>query len=104
MLEGVGWARVRHLFPLIVETDYQALVEALHSSSLDSSILGFLLSDLKESLNLALNVRVLFFKRESNLVAHVLAQIALLSHVNPGFSLVIPPHMEVLISSDCDNP
>ena len=47
--------------------------------------------------------RVLFVKRETNSVAHVLAQIALLSHVNPGFSLVIPPHMEVLISSDCND-
>ncbi|KAL6175960.1 hypothetical protein ACLB2K_052598 [Fragaria x ananassa] len=74
VLEGVRWARVHHLLPLVVETDCQVLVQAVQSGSMDYSSIGFLLSDLRDSLRLAFNARLIFVKREANAVAHALAQ------------------------------
>ncbi|KAL6218275.1 hypothetical protein ACLB2K_011490 [Fragaria x ananassa] len=53
VLEGVRWAQVHHLLPLVVETDCQVLVNVVQSGSLDHSSIDFLLSDLRESLRLA---------------------------------------------------
>ncbi|KAL6201366.1 hypothetical protein ACLB2K_025080 [Fragaria x ananassa] len=103
VLEGVGWAQVHHLLPLVVETDWQVLVNVVQSGSLDHSSIGFLLPGLRESLRLASNARLIFVKREANSIAHALAQYALFSQMNTGFSLVIPLHVEELISLDCND-
>ncbi|KAL6222466.1 hypothetical protein ACLB2K_005858 [Fragaria x ananassa] len=98
VLEGVGWARVHHLLSLVVETDCQVLVQVVQSGSMDYSSIGFLLSDLRDSFCLASNARLIFVKREANSVAHALAQVALFDKMDTCFSLVIPPHVEDLIS------
>ena len=87
-----------------METDCQLLVEALYSGSMENSGLGFLLSDLKESLSLAYNARVIFTKREVNCVAHSLAQLVLFSCMSTCFTIVILSHVEDIISFDCNDP
>ncbi|KAL6203007.1 hypothetical protein ACLB2K_026711 [Fragaria x ananassa] len=71
--------------------------------SMDNSILGFLLTDLKESLRLAANARVIYVKREANRVAHSLSQFALYS-LSASFMPVGPPLVEELISVECNDP
>nr|XP_011465871.1 PREDICTED: uncharacterized protein LOC105351944 [Fragaria vesca subsp. vesca] len=85
-------------------TDCQVLVDAVHTGSLDGSELGFLLHDLKDSLLLASSPRLSFVRRNSNRVAHALAQMAIQSRTNVGFSPVPPQSVEELISSECNDP
>ncbi|KAL6197267.1 hypothetical protein ACLB2K_032876 [Fragaria x ananassa] len=75
----------------------------LSPGSMDNSLLGFLLTDLKEGLRLAANARIIYVKREANRVAHSLAQFALYS-MSTGFMPVGSPPVEELILVESNDP
>ncbi|KAL6185082.1 hypothetical protein ACLB2K_041217 [Fragaria x ananassa] len=103
LIEGVSLAVQHGLVPLKVETDCQVLVDALHTGILRDSNLGFLMDDLSEGLRTASVASLSFVRRNANTAAHSLAQAALHTRMNLGFSIV-PLFVEELISNECNDP
>ncbi|PRQ36219.1 putative ribonuclease H-like domain-containing protein [Rosa chinensis] len=103
LLLGVQLAIDQHLTLVIVETDCMDLVQAISSSSLDQLELGFLIDDLRNLVHAALDAKVVFGNRQVNLVAHTLAQEAKAGQFSIDFFTNIPPSVEVLIFSDCND-
>ncbi|XP_061998936.1 uncharacterized protein LOC133716234 [Rosa rugosa] len=103
LLVGVQLAITHQFFPLIVETDCQDLVQAMTHDSLDHSELGYLLSDLREALQLASFAQVHHVRRAANIVAHTLAQEAKNGQFFMQFFTVPPPNVVELISIDCND-
>ncbi|XP_004309432.1 PREDICTED: uncharacterized protein LOC101293741 [Fragaria vesca subsp. vesca] len=105
LIEGVSLAVQHGLVPLKVETDCQVLVDALQTRILRDSNLGFLMDDLREGLRTASAANLSFVRRSANRVAHSLAQAALHTRINLGFSIVPLLFVEELISDEyCNDP
>ncbi|KAK9932942.1 hypothetical protein M0R45_020161 [Rubus argutus] len=99
--QGVKEACSRHLVPLIVESDCLNIVQALHSNSLDNSVLGYLIGDLRQLLLTAFAASLIHVRRSANGVAHILARDAGVNHPAFEFLSVAPPFVEAAISFDC---
>ncbi|KAL6179320.1 hypothetical protein ACLB2K_050836 [Fragaria x ananassa] len=77
LIEGGCLAITHNLFPVVVESDCQVLVDAIRNGTLDNSELRLLVYDLRVGLSLASSVSLKFIRRSVNDVAHTLAPNAL---------------------------
>ncbi|XP_024178083.1 uncharacterized protein LOC112184012 [Rosa chinensis] len=103
LLQGVQLAIDQNFTPVIVETDCMDLVHTISGSSLHQSELGFLIDDMRNMLHDALDAKVVFGSRQVNLVAHTLAQEAKVGQFGIDFFTNIPPSVEALILSYCND-
>lgn len=61
----------------MLESNSQGFVQAFHSSALDLSSSGLLVSDCKSIVKDITSCKVVFIRRSANIVAHTLARAAL---------------------------
>ena len=87
---ALTWIRELSLCNVILESDCKAMVDAFHSSHLDYSKFGYLVSRCRSLASLIENVSIIFVKRQTNMVDHTLARAAY-SFASLSFWLEAPP-------------
>ena len=96
----VALTRIRELslYNVILELDCKATVNAFHSSLLNYSEFGCLVSRCRSLASLIENVSIIFVKRQANMVAHTLTRAAC-SFASSSFWLEAPPFlMDALVA------
>src|SRR4051812_21796447 len=99
---GVKQAREWCEMPLVVEGDCLMLIAGLKDSSRDKSRFGLILQEIKLLCNNLMDVVFSKINRESNRVAHELAQLAKRGVEAAVLRLEAPPCIDDLLVKDCN--
>ena len=99
MCIALTWIREPSLFNVILKSDCKAVVDAFHSSRLNYSEFGYLVSRYRSLASLIENVSIIFVKRQANMIAHTLTRAAC-SFASPSFWLEAPLFLADALNAD----
>jgi ribonuclease HI len=73
-LEALRWLHREHMTNIQLETDCFQVIQTLHSKTRNNTEFGIIISLCRRLLNLNMNCKVSHVRRQTNRVAHSLAQ------------------------------
>lgn len=92
LLYAIQWLRNVGVSSAIIELDCKMVIDGLDNRISNKTEFGVVLNDCRNLLNCYSNYQVRFVKRQTNLVAHVLAKV--LNNYAPSFKSFEIPHLQ----------
>ena len=100
ILKRIELVETFNLCNVIIEIDYMAIVQGVHSQSMEKSPMGHLFQKIQTKVNVLHSIQFSFAKRLANVQAHEMSKIAMLTNDACTWSFDVPLAVTLAILAD----